>query len=525
MFTKRTKITNSMGYVDYETEKIKPFDIGISWPRRQKHLKDIGHEIRNLYGAHYEYEKQTNDKGVEYVHTARRCAYKTAQTHLHVLFHSPSLKKRTKWHSSVINENKHKIQTFTDGMAPQYDLKNDDKYFEFEKMIVLITGDGVRMCNVPKITQDVSIASLRFPMLRKSIFFSKNSMAVFYITTLGHELKRIRQSLYCCLKSLYLNSFFKMWNEENKCFMVMKYDMYHTGDWAWLSSVWFGSIQAGGTYCLVELVVFREGIPEMIPFHFGELVKAFLAPKMFPNEIPTLEQCENTKINGYAITNEEIYQHFADKIEDARAQHGPFANDVDEEKWERQTSKNQHHGVKIKTPFIREISVFIFDVFHMWAAITGSNTSIIAILKLYIFGEKCRSIVSSYQMLKCDYITKQIRSFCNSNKSRNKIKWLRLKLNGAIARDIVYNAPYFCCYNCVLADKNETKKNNGNLNSLLMTTIFTIFEDLQYVFSVLWKIKFKVKNDVVPPELIKMRKRLRDASWRAIKILPCMVCI
>lgn len=510
----------------YENERIKEFDIAVSWDTRKTHLTEIKHEIGDLYGAYYQYQTQLNDKGVEYVHTATRCAYKTAQTHLHVLFNCPSLKKRTKWHSSAINPNK--IQTFTHGMEPQYDLKDNDKYYEFEPMTVLITGDGVRMCNVPKITQDVSIASLRFAMLNKSIFFSKNSMAVFYITTLKNT-KHMRQSLHCCLKSLYSNTFFKMWNNKNKCYMVMKYDMWHTGDWAWLASIWFGSMQASGTYCLVELVIFKDGIPEMVPMHFGELVKAFLAPKMMPDEIPTLELCEDQKINGYAITNEELYQHFGDKIEEARAQHikkhGPFANDDEESKWERKTSRSQRHGVKTKTPFSAMVSVYTFDVFHLFVAMTGNNTSVTFIIKWYCGGEKFNQVESSAKMLRCDYITKQIRSFCEANKSKNKIQWLKLKMNGAIARDITFNSAYFMAYCCVLAEKNEAKKNDpDSIQTLIMTTLFIIFEKLHFVFSVLWKIKFEVKDGKIPDELIEMKRQFKDASWLAITLLPCAVC-
>ena len=79
--------------------------------------------------------------------------------------------------------------------------------------LILVTGDGVKVSHVPKITQDTSIASLRFPIFNNDIFFSKNSMAVFLITTLGHQAKHVVSALNKNLKKLSNSNTFAIWSD------------------------------------------------------------------------------------------------------------------------------------------------------------------------------------------------------------------------------------------------------------------------------------------------------------------------
>ena len=84
----------------------------------QRMLKDT----RDKFDSHYIFDDKNNGKGQNYPHTGHRCAYKTAQNWLSVALNCAGLAKRTSWHSSVVSQNRHKIQTFQYGMINRYNL-------------------------------------------------------------------------------------------------------------------------------------------------------------------------------------------------------------------------------------------------------------------------------------------------------------------------------------------------------------------------------------------------------------------
>lgn len=189
-------------------------DLSISYDMKQTTLKKTLNDIRQKFQTHYIFDSKTNAKGQTYKHSGYRCAYKTAQKWLSVALNCPSLAKRTSYHSSIVSANRSKIKTFSYGMNNRYNLNIGDKFYIFHEMfLILVTGDGVKVSHVPKITQDTSIASLRFPIFNNDIFFSKNSMAVFLITTLGHQAKHVVSALNKNLKKLSNSNTFAIWSD------------------------------------------------------------------------------------------------------------------------------------------------------------------------------------------------------------------------------------------------------------------------------------------------------------------------
>ena len=189
-------------------------DLSLSYDMKKNALDKILDSVRGKYKCYYSFDFETNEKGHKYVQSCYRCAYYTAYTWLSVALNCRSMKNRTKWHSSVVAANRHQIKTFTNGTSNEYNLRVGDKYYVFnDQFLILITGDGVRLANVPKVTSDVSLASLRFTIFGEKLFFCKNTMSTFFITTKGHNKSYIIDILSKCLMRLSKRSHFTIWSE------------------------------------------------------------------------------------------------------------------------------------------------------------------------------------------------------------------------------------------------------------------------------------------------------------------------
>ena len=188
-------------------------DISVSYESAMLGVKNMLNDVRSTHNCYYKQEFQTNGKNELYPHTCYRSAYATACTWLYVALNCPTLATRTRYHSNVVLSNRHKIQTFSQEMNNKYDLNVGDKFYIFDEILaLLITGDGVKISNVPKPTQNTSIASIRFPIFDKNIFFSKNSMVVFFVSSLNKDNDYISGKLYQCLKSMSDSGVFKIWS-------------------------------------------------------------------------------------------------------------------------------------------------------------------------------------------------------------------------------------------------------------------------------------------------------------------------
>lgn len=309
--------------------------------------------------------------------------------------------------------------------------------------------------------------------------------------------------------------------------MCLEYKCFYTGDWAWFAEIWNQVVPASGIYCLVGLVRFVDGIPEMVPMLFKHLVAAFLALKLLPDEIPSLQQCKSTKLNAYALTNSETFEYFGDLITQAKNdyidQHGPFRSKKEEHDWELETSKKQKHGVLRKTEF--PVKVWIFDVFHSFVAINVTTFCLFITICWCVWEWKPRALKACVAKLQMHYIDKHIDKYIKSNKTRNHSKWFVIKMNGEMTRDLVKGYPYFYAACSIIANKMEEKKNNNNLiQSLLISVFFRVSSLLHCAFGTLWRVQFKVENDEIPSELIEMKENIRRATWLAIKLCTCMVC-
>ena len=72
----------------------------------------------------------------------------------------------------------------------------------------------------------------------------------------------------------------------------------------------------------------------------------------------------------------------------------------------------------------------------------------------------------------------------------------------------------------------EGNRNDGNyIETLIICVFFRVTSLLHYAFGVLWRVRFDITNDEIPPELIKMKDNVRLATWLAIQLCTCMVCL
>lgn len=309
--------------------------------------------------------------------------------------------------------------------------------------------------------------------------------------------------------------------------MCLEYDCFFTGDWAWSAEVWWRVVGANGLYCLVGIVKFVGGIPEMVPLRFNDLVQAFLATKWTPTQTPTLEKCKQDKVNGYALTNSEIFEYFGNKMEQAKNeyvdQNGPFASEEEEHKWELKTSKSQGHGVLSKTEFA--VKVWVFDPFHAFVAINATTFCLFITVAwcVWLWGRK--RLLSCVKFLDNNYIKRQVEQYIDSNKNRNDTKWMKLKINGQITREMIQSLPFFYAACTMVAEAIETKHNDDNsIQTLLICIFYKVTSLFHSAFGILWKIRFDVIDGEIPQELIDMKQQIRLATWLAIQCCPCMVC-